>query len=90
MTGEASRGDARAVLVVVVSAAGLRKLVDWVAAGATFDERERRGEVAKRAVDELLARTDHDAVNTQIRSALLRFDHAATTWTWSPPNPSRN
>jgi hypothetical protein len=74
-------------LVVVVSAAGLRKLVDWVAAGETFDERRRRGDIAKRAVDELLARTDHDALNTQIRLA-LRFDHAAATW--SPPNPSRN
>jgi hypothetical protein len=78
-----------AVLVVVVSAAGLRKLVDWVAAGETFDERHRRGDIAKRAVDELLARVDHDQVNAFLRSRLAS-GHAATSLGWPPATYMEN
>jgi hypothetical protein len=68
---------------------GFRRLLAWVAEPDDLEERRRRGEIVKRGIAELLARVDHDDVNTQIRSA-LRFDHAPATWTWSPPQPSRN
>ena len=55
---------------VVFSIDGLRELVAWVIAGATAEQREQRGEFAKKCLAEALTGADHDEMNRQIRAAL--------------------
>ena len=47
-----------------------RSCVRWVMAGATAEQREQRGEFAKKCLAVALAGADHDQMNRQIRSAL--------------------
>lgn len=74
---------------VGIQFSSLRTVLRWVADGDSLEERRRRADVAKRAVDEVLADVDHDQVNGQIRE-LIRFDTPAACSASPPPTPWRN
>lgn len=66
------------VQLVTVTIDGLAKLVQWVAAGETFDERQRRGELAKQAVERCLNAAARD-LDTKFDNG-RKSDQVATAW----------
>jgi hypothetical protein len=54
---------------------GLPRLIEWVRAGDTLEERQGRAEQVKAAVDAVLAGVDHDAFNKAARDEAERLTY---------------
>jgi|GEM_PF-4559700 len=58
--------------VVMIGVEGFPELVRWVAEGATLEERQRRGELAKQAAQDLLNNVDRAVMNKALRDESKR------------------